>query len=665
MAKLLLFLTLALAAGQDYDPVLAESCLEDAECALSLRQLRGKQSYANIADHWQSPDAEAESAATEEAEPTTADVKPTTADVIPMTPDAKPMMKPMTADLPAPTATTAKKDTEDPFSKPAEELDPGFSQPAATTVKPDESPATAEVTPAEGQAATGNWRLEKLFMGAELGEYPLAEKMKGRPVTASIREKDGKIQISMRIVNTLNFFATSKADTSLAPFDALTITGPGISTMMAGPESMMQTEGAVSRALPSVRKWLVKDGKLIISGPTMEMTFVRPSEEPATTEDPDSSPAEPAAEPLPEKTAPEPPAKPATLPAQVEEPPAKPATLPAPVEEPPAKPATLPAPVEEPAKPATLPAPVEEPAKPATLPAEEPEEAEEQEEEAEEEPTPAVNNTLQMEWEEKQGGLCCYSGDNPADTCGSCYPTAVASYKSPCASGKYKCMSCGGSWCQPKCVMGAADPKNKCKTAFPTGIADSKSTCGANAKTCAACEGEWCRTGVSSVPEAHKGPVSSSDASIATSTVQGFCCYRGNVFAKNMCGACEDVSMDIACANVAGCGKCGGTWCAGPRCVKAYKDKSNPCGSAYLTSVASAKDYCGGSESHCLDCAGAWCSADNITYISGEKFDPSKPIAAEEPEDEEVEEVVEVEPEEPVQVETIDDLFPNPLAPIP
>ncbi|CAJ1430575.1 unnamed protein product [Effrenium voratum] len=270
-----------------------------------------------------------------------------------------------------------------------------------------------------------------------------------------------------------------------------------------------------------------------------------------------------------------------------------------------------------------------------------------------------------MEWEEKQGGLCCYSGDNPADTCGSCYPTAVASYKSPCASGKYKCMSCGGSWCQPKCVMGAADPKNKCKTAFPTGIADSKSTCGANAKTCAACEGEWCRTGVSSVPEAHKGPVSSSDASIATSTVQGFCCYRGNVFAKNMCGACEDVSMDIACANVAGCGKCGGTWCAGPRCVKAYKDKSNPCGSAYLTSVASAKDYCGGSESHCLDCAGAWCSADNITYISGEKFDPSKPIAAEEPEDEEVEEVVEVEPEEPVQVETIDDLFPNPLAPIP
>ena len=33
------------------------------------------------------------------------------------------------------------------------------------------------------------------------------------------------------------------------------------------------------------------------------------------------------------------------------------------------------------------------------------EEAEEQEEEAEEEPTPAVNNTLQMEWEESLAAL--------------------------------------------------------------------------------------------------------------------------------------------------------------------------------------------------------------------------------------------------------------------
>ncbi|CAJ1438957.1 unnamed protein product, partial [Effrenium voratum] len=106
----------------------------------------------------------------------------------------------------------------------------------------------------------GNWTLEKLFMGAELGEYPLAEKM----VTATIQEQDGKFQISMRVVNILNF---------------------GVSTMMAGPETMMQTEGAVSRALPSVRKWLAQDGKLIISAPTMEMSFIRSTEEPVTTEE--------------------------------------------------------------------------------------------------------------------------------------------------------------------------------------------------------------------------------------------------------------------------------------------------------------------------------------------------------------------------------------------
>ncbi|CAJ1453652.1 unnamed protein product [Effrenium voratum] len=139
--------------------------------------------------------------------------------------------------------------------------------------------------PSEGHPATGNWTLEKLFMGAELGEYPLAEKMEGRPVTATIQEQDGKFQISMRVVNILNFGATSKPDTSLAPFDGLTIIGPGVSTMMAGPETMMQTEGAVSRALPSVRKWLAQDGKLIISAPTMEMSFIRSTEEPVTTEE--------------------------------------------------------------------------------------------------------------------------------------------------------------------------------------------------------------------------------------------------------------------------------------------------------------------------------------------------------------------------------------------
>lgn len=70
----------------------------------------------------------------------------------------------------------------------------------------------------------------------------------------------------------------------------------------------------------------------------------------------------------------------------------------------------------------------------------------------------------QEEWETKQGGLCCFSGEDYHDTCGTCYPTAIvawlplsgmcifeASYKNVCSKGRDKCMTCGGSWCQSLC----------------------------------------------------------------------------------------------------------------------------------------------------------------------------------------------------------------------
>ena len=37
-------------------------------------------------------------------------------------------------------------------------------------------------------------------------------------------------------------------------------------------------------------------------------------------------------------------------------------------------------------------------------------------------------------------------------------------------SKKDNCMGCGGTWCQSKCVIGAADPFRKCQTAYPTGV---------------------------------------------------------------------------------------------------------------------------------------------------------------------------------------------------
>eukprot|EP00435_Cladocopium_sp_Y103_P062088 s47_g23.t1 len=178
---------------------------------------------------------------------------------------------------------------------------------------------------------------------------------------------------------------------------------------------------------------------------------------------------------------------------------------------------------------------------------------------------------------------------------------------------------------RPKCVIGAADPNNMCKTAFDSGIADSKSICASNSSSCASCKGEWCRLGVTKVAGGagvvNSGSGQAASATAATNT-GGFCCYRGNIFAKDMCTACEDVSQDIACANSKGCGTCGGTWCAGPRCVKAFSDTKDPCHTAYKGNVAPLNDYCAKTEERCTDCGGAWCSADDITFDDGEKFDP-------------------------------------------
>ena len=45
-----------------------------------------------------------------------------------------------------------------------------------------------------------------------------------------------------------------------------------------------------------------------------------------------------------------------------------------------------------------------------------------------------INETLKQDQrEQEEGGTCCFSGENPKDTCGTCYPMSVASYKSKCS----------------------------------------------------------------------------------------------------------------------------------------------------------------------------------------------------------------------------------------
>ncbi|CAE7587083.1 unnamed protein product [Symbiodinium natans] len=102
--------------------------------------------------------------------------------------------------------------------------------------------------------------------------------MKGQPVVLKVAAgKHGDFQISTKVVNILRFTASSHPDAGLAPFDALVVK-PGMSTLMAGPESMMEAEVTVSHGLRDARKWLVSNGKLIITGPIFEISCVRAAE---------------------------------------------------------------------------------------------------------------------------------------------------------------------------------------------------------------------------------------------------------------------------------------------------------------------------------------------------------------------------------------------------
>jgi len=237
-----------------------------------------------------------------------------------------------------------------------------------------------------------------------------------------------------------------------------------------------------------------------------------------------------------------------------------------------------------------------------------------------------INETLKQDQrEQEEGGTCCFSGDNPKDTCGTCYPMSIASYKSKC-SRKSNCLGeCRGTWCETKCVMSASDPGNMCGTAFPKGIAVSDSFCASSKDACSSCKGEWCRAGYASnfkVEEDSYGR--EENVYVAPDDTNGFCCYRGKTGADGMCGACEDVAKDSTCSEKTRCGGCGGTWCPGPKCVKAFKNKADPCRSAFpVSGIAAPDDYCALNEQQCTSCKGAWCPIANITYSDGTKYDPN------------------------------------------
>jgi len=140
--------------------------------------------------------------------------------------------------------------------------------PNAPTVRTREPKGGGTAHPAEG-----SWVLEKLLVGPELGEFPLAAKMEGQGVTLNVKAvQPGSFQLSARVVNMNNLTVESMPDAALAPFERL-LPGEVLSTRMMGPPGMMEAERAVSNGLATLQKWLARDGGLLLVGPAVEMCF--------------------------------------------------------------------------------------------------------------------------------------------------------------------------------------------------------------------------------------------------------------------------------------------------------------------------------------------------------------------------------------------------------
>jgi hypothetical protein len=133
-------------------------------------------------------------------------------------------------------------------------------------------PATPETA---ALFASGQWTLERLFVGPELGEFPLASKMGDQVVSMEI-DADGSLpmRMSLKVVNSIRFLASPDVSTQFHPFQALAV-APGPSTKMMGPSAMMEAETAITRAFTAVTKWLVTEDTLLLVGPTAELSFRR------------------------------------------------------------------------------------------------------------------------------------------------------------------------------------------------------------------------------------------------------------------------------------------------------------------------------------------------------------------------------------------------------
>lgn len=133
----------------------------------------------------------------------------------------------------------------------------------------------------------GKWLLKSLFLGPELGEFPLASRAPGLKMILVVMQDPShppftsSYRMSIQIGNTLMFTGKALEDESVRPFQKL-ILAPVGSTRMLPSTAINEVESQVKKALsefnePTPGKWLLQeDGDmLLVNGATIEMSFSR------------------------------------------------------------------------------------------------------------------------------------------------------------------------------------------------------------------------------------------------------------------------------------------------------------------------------------------------------------------------------------------------------
>jgi hypothetical protein len=128
-------------------------------------------------------------------------------------------------------------------------------------------------------AYAGSWQIKKLFVGPELGEFPLTEVSQFK---LTLERGEGRqYTLSIKIANT--FSTTIEIGDKMESFQSIKFLGHCLSTRKMPRPELQELEKLIGKELnggdnesSGLKKIIVtSDGNLIISGPIMEMCYVR------------------------------------------------------------------------------------------------------------------------------------------------------------------------------------------------------------------------------------------------------------------------------------------------------------------------------------------------------------------------------------------------------